>query len=523
MQILLKYSFWVWVLAGVFCLLFFLKPTDLTTSDLGRHLMNGKELLAGNWGVLTTNYYSYTTPDFHFVNHHWLFGVVSYLMYTIGGFGIVTVVFALLYALAPMVISLWWLPNSKAKWLFAAGSMLIVLPMLHSRIETRPEAISAIFLAVTPFLWRWWVQAKTRKQLLLAGGLFALMHVVWVNSHIFWIFAPLIGGGYFIEAWIEKNWQQLRRITLLGCILLVASLVTPLGAKILLYPFGIFTNYAYPVAENQTLFFFLQNYPSIRWWYELIFIAFFGVVIGLFWQQVSKPLRPLLYGTVLLLLGNILMVRIASFAGLFIVPLITWFLWTSWEGVRFVQEKYKLTLDSPLFAMTCSIGAAIAIAILTLTPLYNPMMYGSGIGLSSGVEKAAELLRQPELAEKIVFNNYDIGGYLIWYQLRPKYVYFDNRPEAYPQEFVEGEAIGSQIDDEKWKDTVAKYSIELIVFNRYDQTDWGQPFLVRRLQDPEWVPIHFDDYAIILLKNTEANKAFIDAHRVPLDSILSAK
>lgn len=516
MQTLLKYSFWIWIAAGLFSLTFFLEPTDLTASDLGRHLMNGKEVLAGHWGVLTTNYYSYTTPDFHFVNHHWLFGLVSYLMYKVGGFSLVTLVFAVLYALAPIVISLWWLPKKRGRWLFAAIAMLIALPMLHSRVETRPEAVSAIFLAFSPFLWRWWIEAQTTKQLVLVGATFAMMMVLWVNTHIFWIFAPLVGGGYCIESLMSKDWRQVRRVVLLGLILLVACLISPLGAQILLYPFGIFTNYAYPVAENQTLFFFLQHYPAIQWWYEMIFIVVFGALLFVFWKEIPKALRPLIYGVAFLLLCNLLMVRMASFAGLLIIPLITWCISLVSDGMRFLQKKYSLTLQSPVVAMAGSLVLAIGITLATLTPLYNPLYYstGLGLGLRPGVEKAAEFLYQPEIINKVIFNNYDIGGYLIWYQPKSQYVYFDNRPEAYPQEFVEGEAIAAQVDDTIWNDIATKREIELIVFNKNDQTDWGQPFLIKRLHDENWAPVYYDDYVLILLKNTEENHAFIEKHQV---------
>lgn len=514
MQTILKYSFWIWIAVGLFSLTFFLKPTDLAASDLGRHLMNGKEILAGHWGVLTTNYYSYTTPDFHFVNHHWLFGVMSYLLYKVGGFSLITIVFAVLYTLAPMILSLWWLPKTRDKWLVAAGSLLIALPMLHSRIESRPEAVSAIFLALSPFLWRWWMEAQSTKRLLMVSAAFALMMVLWVNTHIFWIFAPLVGGGYLVEALLARDWRQAGKVVVLGLILLAACFVSPLGVQTLLYPFGIFTNYAYPVAENQTLFFWLQHYPSARWWHEITFITAFGSLLALFWKQIPKPLRPLIYGVAFLLFCNLLMVRIASFAGLLIIPLITWFLSLVSEGLHFLQKKYSLTPQSPAVAMAGSLMLVIGIALCTITPLYNPFSYTVGLGLAPGVEKAAEFLQQPEIVNKIIFNNYDVGGYLIWYQPRSQYVYFDNRPEAYPQDFVEEEAITAQIDDTAWNDVVAKRGIELIVFNKNDQTDWGRPFLIKRLQDENWAPIYLDDYILILLKNTEENKPFIEKNKV---------
>lgn len=503
------------MLSVVFTLLFFLRPTELVASDLGRHLINGKEILAGNWGVFTTNHYSYTTPDFPFVNHHWLFGLISYLLYQVGGWSLITVVWALLYTLAPAIISLWWLPKSRFKWLIAAASMLMALPMLHSRVESRPEAISAICLALTPFLWRWWVEAKSLRRMMWVGAAFVALMVVWVNSHIFWIFAPLVGGGYFIEAIMEKDWGRLQRIVILGLILLASCLATPLGIKIVLYPFGIFTNYAYPVAENQTVFFFLQNFASTRWWLHLLFIIFFGSLLALFWKVTIKPLRPMLYGTVVLFFCSLLMVRFASFAGLFVIPLISWYLYLLAEGIKFIKKKYNLTTQSPLTAMMISLGATVVITYGFFFQLYNPFYSDFRIGLSKDVQAAGEFLHKPELADKQIFNDYDIGGYLIWHAPRPNYVYFDNRPEAYPQEFVEGEAILAQTSDEKFAEVAAQRNIELIVFYRYDATSWGQPFLIRRMIDQEnWATVFADEYVIILLKNTPENKAFIDEYKI---------
>lgn len=64
---------------------------DLTTADLGRHIANGRIILHGDWqqkrAVLTTNFYSYTLPQQPFINHHWLSGVLFYLIYQALGFG----------------------------------------------------------------------------------------------------------------------------------------------------------------------------------------------------------------------------------------------------------------------------------------------------------------------------------------------------------------------------------------------------------------------------------------------------
>jgi len=38
---------------------------------LGRHIKNGELVLNGDFGILKSNFYSYTEPDFPVINHHW--------------------------------------------------------------------------------------------------------------------------------------------------------------------------------------------------------------------------------------------------------------------------------------------------------------------------------------------------------------------------------------------------------------------------------------------------------------------
>ena len=61
-------------------------PIDLVRSDLGRHIKNGELIVHGTWDVLYKNYYSYTYPQYPFINHHWLFGVFCYAVWHYFGF-----------------------------------------------------------------------------------------------------------------------------------------------------------------------------------------------------------------------------------------------------------------------------------------------------------------------------------------------------------------------------------------------------------------------------------------------------
>jgi hypothetical protein len=70
--------------------------------------------------------------------------------------------------------------------------------------------------------------------------------------------------------------------------------------------------------------------------------------------------------------------------------------------------------------------------------------------------------------------------------------------------------------EEAWKAIDAKYKFNAIYYFRHDNTEHGQPFLIRRtMRDPDWAPVYVDAWTIILLKRNEINKSIIDQHELP--------
>ena len=61
------------IIVSIFALTFivFCHQINLTSLDLGRHIKNG-QIIWQDKDVLYKNFYSFTEPDFPFINHHWL-------------------------------------------------------------------------------------------------------------------------------------------------------------------------------------------------------------------------------------------------------------------------------------------------------------------------------------------------------------------------------------------------------------------------------------------------------------------
>jgi len=71
------------VLAVFFFILLFSATATTSidfTQDLGRHLKLG-EIIIQTGRVPSTNLFSYTYPQFSFINHHWLSEVIFYVLY----------------------------------------------------------------------------------------------------------------------------------------------------------------------------------------------------------------------------------------------------------------------------------------------------------------------------------------------------------------------------------------------------------------------------------------------------------
>jgi len=137
-----------------------------------------------------------------------------------------------------------------------------------------------------------------------------------------------------------------------------------------------------------------------------------------------------------------------------------------------------------------------------------------GMGLLLNNNAAAEFYRALNIRGP-VFNNYDIGSYLIYHLSLGEKVFVDNRPEAYPMSFFKEIYIPAQEGDNLWETLDKKYNFNAIFFSHRDYTPWGQEFLIKRVNDENWAPVFADGYAIIFLKRNDFNQAIIEKYEIP--------
>jgi hypothetical protein len=481
--------------------LFLAEPIHLTTADLGRHLKNG-ELVWRHPDVLFTNFYSYTEPSHPFINHHWGSGVIFFLIWKLFGFeGAHLFSIALnLFALALMVRA----AQARAGIGMAVVLAVLVIPLLASRAEVRPEAFSYLLTAIFfQILCRFKEGKLSRRHLWWLPEL----EVLWVNLHIYFIMGPILIGAFLAESLCDPGRRpQAKGLMKLFVVTIAATALNPFGVQGMLAPLTIFQGYGYRLFENQSIPFLMARFSFPRLWLLIgVFgLLTFGVLAALVRSRRSIPLAELLIALFVSALAWRAYRNLTLF-GLLALPVLA-------SAVQAFIATWQRRLKRPM--------ALLAAVVLALT-VWGPRTVCSppppserGLGLEEGAHSAAGFVKRERL-EGPIFNNYDIGGYIIFHLFPQHRVFVDNRPEAYSAAFFKDWYIPMQEDEARWREADARYGFNLILFHRNDLTPWGQRFLITRVEDSAWAPVFVDDEVIIFLKRAERNRSVIERHEIP--------
>lgn len=486
---------WVWI--GIFALLV-CKQMDYLISDLPRHLANGKWILSGKWReILFSNAYSYTAPDFPFINHHWLFGALIYPLERAFGFGGLSLAYVLLLTLTFDLVMRFCEKSVPLEVAWGVGG--IGLALAACRVEIRPEGIStfAAVIALTGLLSR----------ALRPWHAFALM-MVWTNSHIYFFIGLSIFGFFAATALVLKPkelWKSPE--VMIGLCALLGTLITPFGYKLLFLPFTIMDHYEYPLAENQPI-----HLLRDRGWFEVLSYPFFALqglwvisVAANMWIQGRKffsvqQIAAVITGAFVTLFAWKMVRNVAMFSFLSMI-LIAWFMGPLLSRIKAIYAK--------------RMGYALqGIAAMYLVFAILPHAYDRfGLGLSPRSLDSVRFFKEHHLKGPI-FNNYDIGGALIGELFPDERVYVDNRPEAFPGQFFTDRYIPLHTDPKIWEQEKSRYGFNVIWIAWNELTGWGKEFRLARLKDPEWAPVYADPVALIMVRRTKEHEELIKKYEI---------
>ncbi len=495
---------------------FLIHSASAINQDLGRHLKMG-EIIWQTKQVPNTNLFSYTNPDFPFINHHWLSEIIYYLLSLVIGIkGLIVFNALLILAAFALVWRLAWRPNY---FIFSTLAAMLAAGLILERTDIRPESFGFLLFAL--FLV---ILEKNKEKISWSFWLLAPLEILWVNLHISFVYGLVLIFFFFLD----RLWQRRRavyllakqrkldryiaQVMLLGVLAGAAALINPNTWRGALYPLSIFSNYGYTIVENQSPFFLekLMSNPAIAFFKAAL------VALALVFLMNLGRIR-LFYLLSALLLAGVSWGAIRNFPllGLVILPILTenfaawrerfsryFAKWERWRGRGFLR---LLTIVFIFVILSTSIYA------VATNRFYLKSMRSEQFGLlvPKGAAAAVDFLKQNKI-QGPMFNNFDIGSYLIWRAYPDYKVFVDGRPEAYPAQFLQSVYISMQTDGAAWQKYADEvYKINLIFFSHTDGTPWGQEFLRQMARRPGWAMVYLDPMVVIWARDNEANKALI--------------
>ncbi|MEW5803942.1 MAG: hypothetical protein AB1847_17745 [bacterium] len=471
--------------------------------DVGWHLKAG-EYICSHRSIPRQDMFSYIAQGNKWVDSHWLFQVLLYLSYTLGGAGggivLRILVIGLTFGLLFLTI------YRKEYYHVSVVICLAALFMAFQRFLLRPEIFTFLFLALFVY-----GAENFSKHPRLSLIVIPVAQALWVNMHGLHVLGIAFLGLYllgdlvqtllnrhipFVPA-IEARPGEWRQKGLLSGLTLFALLINANGFDGILYPYKIFGE--------------LKTKP-------MIFSMLTELVSPLSIKQAPFPDPCVIYKIFLPLSALALVLQIKRLRLAHLLPCGAFF-YLSLLAIRnvplFAIVATPMTIRNihgildfcqkkKFFPATWPVSPVAGVPLIALSlwtcvfiadnGLYHRLHYlrTFGFGISDSYPKeAVDYLKGRNLAGNI-FNSSDIGGYLLWQMYPPKQVALDGRWEVYG-DFLDN--LKRLNDPRYFAELTAKYRIEaIILYKRSMEISLMAPWLQI---SPFWQPARETDTAIV--------------------------
>lgn len=488
-------------------------------NDAGLYITDGKVIWQTH-NVFKHNYYSYVETDYPFINDRWLSSVIFYLVSAVAGFGGLTI-FKTAILFSAFAILFFAAIKKADFWLVAAASLPAIL-ILSGRNRIRPEMFSYLFISLFFYLLFDFEKHPERKRIFWLIPL----QLLWVNFHLFFFLGIALVGGFLFEK-IIFNFRNLKENLLIKKLifilagLIIVCFINPNGVRGALAPFISHSYPSFMVSENLPFFnfkasFFSWNLTSSPF-VPMAAIFLLSLIFGLGQKNIFLALAGIASAVIALTSVRLT----ALFAIIFLIAAPINF------NVIFLKIKNYFKEKRPkFFKFFCCLLAIIIVAAFPYTVLSQDKgsvergyLSDRGIGLDRYSNGAGNFWKEQNL-EGPIFDDYDIGGYILYNVFPKEKVFIDNNgADTYSVSFFSDIYVPTLSDEGKWHLISEKYKINAIFISQRDGSPMVGSFLWNRLHDPLWALVYADTYAVILLKNTPENKDVIKKFQITKENV----
>jgi len=481
----------------------------LGDGDTGYHIRAG-EIILKDLAVPRHDPFSFIAPALPWSAHEWLSEVVMAIVHKAIGIQGIVFLFALLLA------TTYWLLfraiRSRHRNVLM-DLLILVLVLLSSRIHwhARPHVFSLLLIVLL-------YQVLILHQENRGNHLYVIppMMLLWVNLHGGFIVGFLFMGIFLLShifGFLASNGEErsvtankAKQLSLICAASVLAACVNPFGVHAFLFPFRVVSETYLMNHVEEFLSPDFHGFAPYR--YLLLFligmlglsktrVALTELILVLLFTSMSLysaryiPLCSIVYAPLLTKYGNIL---IQKFEG---------------RGSRLLQQRSRAYEEIDASAKGYAIPLFVLVVIAALVTGMIPVHFPE----KTAPKAAIDFLRANSIQGNM-FNNDEIGDYII-YWLYPRYkVFIDGRSDMYGEPILK-KYYKVAVIEPGWKDVLDNYDINYIFY-------YTDSVLVRHLlTDAGWRQIYSDDVASIFLRNTPENAEAI-ARYVP-DSTVPGK
>jgi hypothetical protein len=469
--------------------------SQIQSLDIWWHLKTGA-WISQQHAIPKVDPFSFSAAGKLWISHEWLFGWLSYMVYQIGG------VAALIWAKAGLIAVLFALAAWAAR---ARGSLpsviFVVLTVAYyisrGRFTERPELIS-LPLALG-FIFFFISSDKKPWIILLAPCL----ELLWANIHggtavLGWG----LSGAFLIDcAWrmrdpripareLIKNKRLLFPLLSFAGVILI-SLLNPHGFQAMFY--GLLRAES-PLnnKEFQSMAAMMSHGMDLS--VILLYIPFAALLVLFI---VLRPKDVRVYEWIAFLALLLLSIKFFRFRNFFIL------LSAPTLSMQLSRVKWLSRLHWRWSAM---VGLLFMLAAANVAR--SSYTYRFGIGVHEGVlpVDAAKFIQENKLAGRM-FNEYGIGGYLIWELSPERKVFIDGREDVYLESGVLDDYVRCFSSPSDWQNLVNKYGIDyaIVLYPEQSPTSPSRSLDKLAFARDEWGLVYFDDLVAMYIRRNGKN------------------
>jgi len=475
--------------------LIFLRPM-LLDPDYYWHLETGR-LIVQSRALPDTDPFSFIYAGQHWVLHEWLFQLILYGAYA--GFGDIGVrLFCAILGAGTFGIVYGTCRKLSGRGGISLGLILLALFLLFPFLEPRPQIFTLLFFV---FFLRALLLAKYCNEMRLVKWL-PVMMVAWVNLHggyavglaVVFLFVAIEWFRKLAGSGVAMSRTDLRQMSIVAALCLLACFLNPDGPAHLLYPFEIVS---------------LEATKSLQEWHPVTLETLYGKLyffyVGLFtlsliYRKTRPDLTELGLAGIMIALGFssfrhvpfaiLTMIMLASRA-IGVGPLIQIPAAAAEWRQRF---RSKGSRGKPIGGMEAMINFGACLLLIVGVAAYYPTVDAKHSAMLRAFlpVDTASFMQKHGIAGRM-FNSLHFGGYLIHRFRGWQQVFIDGRTDLYGDVLFK-EHLDIELGREGWDALLDKYDINIVICRP------EKPLRGLLLARGDFALVYEDEAAIVLVK-----------------------